>query len=136
MSATLYIVIEGEDPGFDTFVNGRLLAQAEDTLSRLAERLGVRPLLDFFSADADSMALLQQEGFEFPIDRDRLLPTQWFSPEEGLETVSALHAYLAMDPEYLGVETGEAQAELDEYRVVLEKAAARRLRWHLAVSWR
>ena len=27
MAASLYIVVEGEDPGFDTFVNGRSLAR-------------------------------------------------------------------------------------------------------------
>ena len=40
----MYIVVEGEDPGFDIFVNGRFLARHEDALERLALRLGVRPL--------------------------------------------------------------------------------------------
>src|SRR5882757_3179627 len=62
MAASLYIVVEGEDPGFDIFVNGHALARNEDTLERLAERLRVHPLLEFFSADENSMALLLEKN--------------------------------------------------------------------------
>ena len=36
MSASMYIVVEGEDPGFDIFVNGRTLARNEDALEKMA----------------------------------------------------------------------------------------------------
>src|SRR5271163_471712 len=62
MAASMYIVVEGEDPGFDIFVNGRSLARHEDALERLALRLGVRPLIEFFSADENSMSLLIEDG--------------------------------------------------------------------------
>ena len=62
MAASLYIVVEGEDPGFDIFVNGHALARNEDALEALAERLRVSPLLEFFSADENSMALLLEQG--------------------------------------------------------------------------
>ena len=58
----MYIVVEGEDPGFNIFVNGRALARYEGAVERLALELGVRPLLEFFSADESSMALLIEEG--------------------------------------------------------------------------
>jgi hypothetical protein len=58
----MYIVVEGEDPGFDIFVNGRALARYEDALERVALRLGVKPLIEFFSADENSMSLLIEEG--------------------------------------------------------------------------
>jgi hypothetical protein len=48
MAASMYIVVEGEDPGFDIFVNGRALARHEDALERVALRLGVKPLIEFF----------------------------------------------------------------------------------------
>ena len=62
MGATLYIVVEGDDPGFDIFVNGRALARNEDALEKMAQRIGIKPLLEFFSADENSMALLLEEG--------------------------------------------------------------------------
>lgn len=62
MAASMYIVVEGVDPGFDIFVNGRSLARNEDALEKLALGLGVRPLIEFFSADENSMSLLIEEG--------------------------------------------------------------------------
>jgi hypothetical protein len=136
MAASLYIVIEGDDPGFDTFVNGAALARNEDKLEKLAEFLEVAHLLDFFSADADSMALLEQEGYKLPTTAAVLPPTQWFSSDDGLEVVSALHEYLEGHITYLGDDTAAAVQELEDYMTVLEKSSARNLRWHLAVSWR
>jgi hypothetical protein len=136
MSASIYIVIEGIDPGFDTFVNGRVLAQYEDDLDRLAGELRTRPLLDFFSADANSMALLEEEGYKLPHAAESLPPTQWYVAEEGLNTISALLEYLDLHPAFLGADTQAARKEMEEYITVLEKAAAKNLKWHLAVSWR
>lgn len=136
MAASLYIVIEGDDPGFDTFVNGAALARNEDKLEQLADELQIAHLLDFFSADADSMALLEQEGYTLPASAAVLPPTQWFSSEDGLDVVSALHEYLDNHISYLGDDTAAALNELEQYMTVLEKAAARNFRWHLAVSWR
>ncbi|HEU5341402.1 hypothetical protein [Edaphobacter sp.] len=136
MAASMYIVVEGEDPGFDIFVNGRSLARHEDALERLALRMGVKPLIEFFSADENSMSLLIEEGAG---DRDlirRLPPPQWYPASDGLKTVRTLVAVLQDEPQQLGTEGEQVVSELLEYVVVLEKAQARNLRWHLAVSWR
>jgi hypothetical protein len=135
MAASLYIVVEGEDPGFDIFVNGQALARNEDALERLAQRLRVAPLLDFFSADENSMALLSELGAGDP-DWGRHLPqTQWFKAPDGLVTVRSLCKFLEENPVALGSETGAVISELREYDCVLSKTALYRLRWHLAVSW-
>jgi hypothetical protein len=136
MSASLYIVVEGEDPGYDIFVNGRALARNEDSLEKLAMRLGVPPLLDFFSADENSMALLLEEGAGDPAWAQTLPPPQWFSPVDGLVTVRALLDYLQQHPTTMGSDTHEVIRELAEYEMVLSKTATRDLRWQLAVSWR
>ena len=136
MAASLYIVVEGEDPGFDIFVNGQALARNEDALEHLAERLNVRPLLEFFSADENSMALLLEQGAGNP-DWARNLPEpQWFGATEGLLTACALVEYLGSNPAALGSDTLPVVSELREYERVLRKTAQRGLRWHLAVSWR
>lgn len=69
MAASLYIVVEGEDPGFDTFVNGHALARNEDALEQLAGSMHVAPLLQFFSADENSMCLLLDQGQGIRIGR-------------------------------------------------------------------
>jgi hypothetical protein len=132
----MYIVVEGEDPGFDIFVNGRALARHEDALERLALRLGVKPLIEFFSADENSMSLLIEEGAGNPDLIRRLPPPQWYAPDDGLATVRALAATLQDDPQQLGTEGPQVLAELLEYASVLDKTMRTGLRWHLAVSWR
>jgi hypothetical protein len=136
MSASLYIVVEGEDPGFDIFVNGHALARNEDALERLAERLSVQPLLEFFSADRNSMALLLEQGAGDPEWTYHLPQAQWFQPEDGLRTIRCLLDFLDMAPAALGSDTEMVARELREYETVLRKTCQRHLRWHLAVSWR
>ena len=136
MPACMYIVVEGEDPGFDIFVNGRALARNEDALERLALRLGVRPLIEFFSADENSMALLIEEGAGDPALLDKLPPPQWYAAPPGLATVRALIDALAQDPAQLGSDGEFIREELEEYVTVLDRVEAHGLRWHLAVSWR
>lgn len=132
----MYIVVEGEDPGFDIFVNGHALARNEDALEKLALRLGVKPLLEFFSADQNSMALLLEEGAGDPEWAKTLPPPQWFSPEDGLVTVRALLSSLKEDPTAFGTETEQIINELAGYLPVLEKTMQHKLRWQLAVSWK
>ena len=132
----MYIVVEGEDPGFDIFVNGHALARNEDALEKLALRLGVKPLLEFFSADENSMALLLEEGAGDPEWAKTLPPPQWFSPDDGLVTIGTLLDFLKENPFTLGSETFPIVNELEEYERVLEKTSVRNLRWQLAVSWK
>lgn len=132
----MFIVVEGEDPGFDIFVNGKALARNEDGLEKLAQKLGVKPMLEFFSADENSMALLLDEGAGDPEWAKTLPPPQWFSPEDGLITVCTLLDFLREHPVALGSETPAVVKETEEFERVLRKTAQRRLRWQLAVSWR
>lgn len=136
MAANLYIVVEGEDPGFDIYVNGHALARNEDALERLAAQLKARPLLEFFSADENAMALLLEQGAGDPEWAHHLPQPQWFSASDGLLTVCALIDYLAESPAALGSETLPVLNELRAYERVLRKTALYGLRWHLAVSWR
>jgi hypothetical protein len=132
----MYIVVEGEDPGYDIFVNGHALARNEDALEKLALRLGVKPLLEFFSADQNSMALLLEEGAGDPEWAKTLPPPQWFSPADGLVTICTVLDYLREWPSTLGSDTAPIVAELEEYERVLRKTATRNFRWQLAVSWK
>ena len=86
MGAALYIALEKEIPGVDTIIDGKMLNRAEKYLAGEAKRLGVRPLMEFFSVSPDEAAgFLEGEGAEVEIPAE-----QWFSAEEGLRTVQAL----------------------------------------------
>ncbi|HEY2859136.1 MAG TPA: hypothetical protein VGJ21_12020 [Terracidiphilus sp.] len=136
MAASLYIVVEGDDPGFDIFVNGHAVARNEDALQRLAARLGVKSLLEYFSADENSMAVLMEQGGGDPEWANHLPAPQWFDPADGLITVCTLIEYLQATSVALGSETTQVLSELKEYERVLRKTAHKDLRWQLAVSWR
>ncbi len=136
MAASMYIVVEGEDPGYDIYVNGRALARYENAVERLALDLGVKPLIEFFSADQASMSLLIEEGAGNPELMKHLPPAQWYRAEDGVRTVAALVDALTHDPQQLGSEGYAVLQELREYETVLRKTVDRGLRWHLAVSWR
>jgi len=136
MAASLYIVVEGDDPGFDTFVVGHALARYEDALERLAQHLKVRPLLAFFSADENSLAQLQERGTHKSNYAGHLPQPQWFMASDGLNTVHTLLTFLAATPAALGSETASVIFELCEYERVLTKTEQCGLRWHLAASWR
>jgi hypothetical protein len=136
MAASMYIVVQGEDPGFDIYVNGRALARHEDAVEKLAVKLGVRPLIDFFSADENLMALLVEGGAGDAELMMQLPPPQWFRGEEGLSTVDALIEALKHEPQQLGSEGVLVLEELKEYAIVLRKTAERGQRWHMAVSFR
>lgn len=136
MAASLYIVVEGEDPGFDIYVHGQALARNEEGLHRLATKLEVPPMLEFFSADVNSMALLMDQGIDEPEWSSHLPQPQWFAATDGLLTIRAFLGFLAANPAAFGSESKAILRELHEYERVLEKTAERHLRWHLAVSWR
>lgn len=136
MAASMYIVVQGEDPGFDTYVNGRALARHEDAVEKLARRLGVKPLIEFFSADQNLMALLVEGGAGDETLLRKLPPPQWFEADEGLGTIEALIAALKDEPQLLGSEGVMVLEELYGYETVLRKTAARGFGWHMAVSFR
>lgn len=131
----MYIVVQGEDPGYDTYVNGRALARHEDAVEKMAIQLGVRPLIEFFSADENLMALLVEGGAGDADLLKQLPPPQWYRGEDGLATVNALIDELQNEPQQLGSEGVLVLEELREYAVVLRKTAERGQRWHMAVSF-
>src|SRR5579859_5095545 len=56
MGAALYIALENKIPNLDTIIDGKMLSRTEKQLAKAAKRLGVRPLMDFFSTSADEAA--------------------------------------------------------------------------------
>ena len=124
MAASLYIVVEGEDPGFDIFVNGHALARNEDALERLAESLRVSPLLEFFSADENSMCLLLEQGAGDPEWAINLPEPQWFDRHRWSALLSARSFdFLVETPVSFGSETLPVLGELREYERVLAEDA-------------
>ena len=95
MGGALFIALEKNIPDLDTMIDGKMLSKAEKHLAKAAKRVGVRPLMEFFSTSADEAADLLGDdvaGIDIP-------PAQWFSAEEGLKTVDALLAEADRSPD-------------------------------------
>jgi hypothetical protein len=133
MSAALYIVLERNESGLDTFVDGKALSRAESELKALALALHVTPLMDFFSVNPQDL-LAEVEGLGADISDDAVPSEEWFSAEEGLKTVRQLLQHVDANP--TSVPSGpEVANELTGFSHVLEEAQKRGLRWHLAVDY-
>jgi len=126
MGTALYIALEENIPDVDTMIDGKMLSKAEKHLAKAAKRLGVRPLMEFFSTSADEAADLMGDnvaGIDIPA-------AQWFSAEEGLKTVDALLREAERSPQL-----GAAKDDLLGCQRVLQEAQKRGVRWHLAIDF-
>src|SRR5260370_40365459 len=125
MGTALYITLEKNIPQVDTMIDGKMLGKAEKELAKAAKRLGVRPLMGFFSTSADEAADLLGDDVA-AID---IPAAQWFSAAEGLRTVDALLA--EADP---SDELRVAKDDLLGCQRVLREAQKHGVRWHLAID--
>ncbi|HSS77789.1 MAG TPA: hypothetical protein VLV54_13735 [Thermoanaerobaculia bacterium] len=130
MSSALYIVLDREVPGLDTFMNGKALAAAEEVVTAQCERLGVRDLWSFYSVDpldvADPLDDVDDSG---DLDSWEPAPTEaWFPVTDGLATVRALREAL---PGQAGTAVLEDLSDMERILAEAERAGAR---WYLAVD--
>ena len=135
MGAALYIVLDRKDPSVENVLDGKALSRTDGELASLARRLGVRPLMEFFSMSAEEFeADVAQfnpfgSGGEVPPHEE-----QWFAAEEGLVTVRALLGHLRAHPQaFPGSDA--ALSDLEDCAYVLEAADKRGIRWHLSVDY-
>lgn len=130
---SLYIVLEQENPGFDSEVNGRALSQHEAELDQIAKSLSVTPLMEFFSVDPEEAAGVAEDSGGDPSSMT-FEPEHWHEPSAGLVTVLALKQYAAEHPAAIPNEEA-VLAELGEFERVLHLAKAHGVKWHLAVDY-
>lgn len=126
MSVAYYIVLNNENPGFDTFVNGKFLAKEAKKLNALSKKLGVPKFEDFVSMSAEDISDMLGEEIEIPEGEGE----KWFTPHEGLGFVSALTGYITANPAEFKNAPGLLE-DLAEYAEVFEQARGIGAMWHL-----
>jgi hypothetical protein len=127
MGTALYIVAKEEISDFDMLVDGKALAAAEEELSAVCARAGVRRLIDFFSQNPDELADLLGE------DVPNAPQEQWFEASDGLATVRVLLSHLESRPER--IKRGPAVIEdLKRCEQVLAHLHERKIPWHFAID--
>jgi hypothetical protein len=127
MSAALYITAKRKPRNFDMHVMGKALAAAEEDLSVICSRLGVKRLMDFVGMGSDELAdLLGDEIPNAPAE-------QWFEPKEGLATVCAL--LRCLEAGTVTIESSDRVIEdLRQCERVLSHLEKRKIQWHFALD--
>ena len=126
MSVAYYIVLDNDQPGFDTFVNGKFLAKDAEKLDAICEKMGIPKIDDFTAMSEDALADLLDEDIEWPEGEGE----QWFTADEGIAFVMALTEHIKANPETLS-HPPEVLEDLAEYAEVFAKAKAIGAKWHL-----
>ena len=132
MSVAYYIELDDDEPGFETFVNGKAVAHALEDLDALCEREGIAKLEEFMGQSTDDVADMLGDDIELPDDAEG--DALWFEAQAGLDTFDALIAAIQKDPKALQDAAGVLE-DLGEYRAVLQQAAELGARWHLALDF-
>ena len=134
MSNALYVVLDQEIPGFDLFVNGKFIAEESDELDRIATKLGVTPLMDFFSTSPEEMTDFLDAEDVGKISDMKLEKESWFNPEDGLRTVKALLSDFTEKSTKVENLQGVV-SDLREFEQVLLKAKNHGVKWHLSIDF-
>jgi hypothetical protein len=125
LSVAFYIVLDNDEPGFETFVNGKSLAHEAEKLDGISKKLGLSTFDDFIAMSADEIEDLLGEDVEIPEQEEK-----WFTADEGLAFVDAMSKYIRANP--TSVKDQQAVlADLEEYADVFSKAKGIGARWHL-----
>jgi hypothetical protein len=131
MSVAYYIVLDNDEPGFDTFVNGKSVAHAIDEIDALCDEAGLAKLDSFMGQSADDFADLLGEEVEFPEGQES--GNLWFEPQAGVELLDALIEQVEQNRDAFDA-PDEVLEDLEEYKQVLLRAEAIGAQWHLALD--
>ncbi|MBF0202835.1 MAG: hypothetical protein HQK67_00675 [Desulfamplus sp.] len=126
MSVAYYIVLDNDNPGFNTFVNGKNLAKESKRVDTICEKLGIKKLGEFLTMSENDISEMLGEDVELPEAQDE----QWFSTDEGIVVVQALVAHIETNPKAVKNATGVLE-DLAEYAETLSKAKTINAKWHL-----
>ncbi len=131
MSVAYFIVLDNDNPGFDTEMDGSVIAGEEEVLVKIATDAGLASPLDFFSMAQDEMAeFLEEAG----VDGSPPAEEVWFSAADGLGWVRALQAAVRASSGLLTNHAG-VLSDLAEIEAILANAKDLGARWHMAVDY-
>jgi len=121
VSTAYFIVLDSEEPGFDPFVDGKMLTKRIRAVNKIAASLGLRQFEDYACQDLSE--------FGGPD-----LELEWFDAAEGKSWASRILQHLRENPG--SVKDADAvTADLADYINVFQEAEARGLKWHLELDF-
>ena len=144
MGAAYYVVVNSDDPGFDTTVDGKALSRHQERIDIIAGRFGFNSLDAYCSQSPDDarvqMADLMglEDEFELPLNAEESIrnmpPEQWFDPQLGLDYAKQIGDHIRENPNSVKDATAVLY-DLDTMATVMTDALERKLKWHLQVDF-
>jgi hypothetical protein len=120
MSVAFYIVLDHQNPGFDTFVNGKALAHC-DELESILKNLALKDIYEYVEVDFEEETSFDPSKYK------------WFTATKGVDYFSKIKSYV--QDHALEVENADyVVSDLDEYIDLLNKAASIGAKWHLQID--
>lgn len=121
MSTAYFIVLDKDEPGFDAFVDGKIMTRHLQQVNAVAKNLGLKQFEDYAFQDLSEFGGPEME----PV---------WFSADEGVSWASAILESIREDPSAVS-ESDAVSEDLEDYIRVFREAAARGIRWHLELDF-
>ena len=134
MSVAFYIALDDEDPGFDNFVNGKLVAKEIEQLGHISSSLGLPSIESFMYVSADDAESMLNEMLENDDGEPEIPEMQWFDAQTGLDYFEQLAGHIKSNLTTVKNSKG-LLSELSEFNAVLEKAKAAGHKWNLQVDF-
>ncbi|MDX2214381.1 MAG: hypothetical protein SFY66_13910 [Oculatellaceae cyanobacterium bins.114] len=106
---------------------GKILAHNLDALDDVANRLNLHPLTEMISISAEDLENLLDEPVEDALEE------QWFSPQVGLATVTALSTFVEANADQFD-HSPQLLEDLAEVKHYLELAEQHNVQFHFSVD--
>jgi hypothetical protein len=136
MSAAYFIVLDNDDPGFDTAVNGKFLSQDATKIAKIAKLVGVPTLDDFVSYSPEEAQEMMEDFGTDPEEVEGIeLPEQkWFTPQQGLDFVAKVTAHIKDNPKAVKNVKG-VLSDLEQYQQVFSQTKRVGASWCLQIDF-
>ena len=121
MSTAYFIVLNNEDPGFDSFVDGKMLTRNLTSINKITGQLGLKAFDEYAFQDLSEYGGPDMEP-------------QWFEATEGAEWVTRIMQHLRDNAAAIADVEAVLQ-DLEDYLRVFTEAGNRGLKWHLELDF-
>jgi len=144
MGAAYYVVVNTDDPDFDTTVDGKALSRNATKIDAVATSLGFKPLDGYFSISPND-ARLEMAGLlgiedenDLPSENEAALkempPEEWYDASHGLDYANKVADFIRNHPDSVK-ELDAVLRDLDTMADVMASAMEHGLKWHLLVDY-
>jgi hypothetical protein len=144
MGAAYDIVVNSDDPGFDTSIDGKALSRNSAKIDVIATSLGFKSLNEYFSTSPED-ARLEMAGMlgiedenDLPPENEaaikKMPPEEWYDAGHGADYAGKIAEHIRNDATTVA-EPEAVLFDLESMSTVMAHCKERGLQWHLFVDY-